>query len=106
MTAFDEMMAGDGTRPPYAEFHRWLSGQPDDLLVTKSSDAEEVFRRTGITFAVYGEEQATERLIPFDILPRILSAAEWARLARQGRRAARSRGRDRAAGPGHQPVPA
>lgn len=81
MTAFDEMMAGDGTRPPYAEFHRWLSGQPDDLLATKASDAEEVFRRTGITFAVYGEEQATERLIPFDILPRILSATEWARLA-------------------------
>lgn len=82
MTAFDEMTEGQGVRAPYAEFSRWLASQPDDLMARKAADAEEVFRRTGITFAVYGEEQATERLIPFDIVPRILSAAEWARLAR------------------------
>ena len=46
-----------------------------------ASDAEALFRRTGITFAVYGDDAATERLIPFDIIPRILSAAEWRRLA-------------------------
>jgi uncharacterized circularly permuted ATP-grasp superfamily protein len=43
-------------------------------------DAERVFRKTGITFAVYGEEEAAERLIPFDIVPRIISGNEWRRL--------------------------
>ncbi len=46
-----------------------------------------MFRRTGITFAVYGDEQADERLIPFDIVPRIISGSEWRRLA-QGHRTA------------------
>ncbi|PZO67496.1 MAG: hypothetical protein DI498_03030 [Paracoccus denitrificans] len=81
MTAFDEMTADDGVRAPYADFKRWLDAQPPERLQTKAADAEEVFRRTGITFAVYGEAEAEERLIPFDIVPRILSAAEWARLA-------------------------
>jgi uncharacterized circularly permuted ATP-grasp superfamily protein len=44
-------------------------------------DAERVFRKTGITFAVYGEQEASERLIPFDIVPRIISGQEWRRLA-------------------------
>ena len=44
------------------------------------ADAERVFRKTGITFAVYGEAEAAERLIPFDIVPRIMSGAEWRRL--------------------------
>lgn len=43
-------------------------------------DAERVFRKTGITFAVYGELEASERLIPFDIVPRIISGSEWRRL--------------------------
>ena len=49
---------------------------------TKARDAENFFRRTGITFTVYGEEDASERLIPFDIVPRIISGREWARLSR------------------------
>jgi len=47
----------------------------------KAPGRRALFRRTGITFAVYGDDAATERLIPFDIIPRILSAAEWRRLA-------------------------
>ncbi len=47
----------------------------------KLVEAEALFRRTGITFAVYGSQEAAERLIPFDIIPRIISAAEWRRLA-------------------------
>ena len=61
--------------------HQWLQAQPIDDLKRRRSEAEALFRRTGITFAVYGDEAATERLIPFDIIPRILSAAEWRRLA-------------------------
>lgn len=81
MAAFDEMSPqGAGLRQPYSTYDAWLQSQDPARLTEKSLDAEEVFRRTGITFAVYGEEEAAERLIPFDIVPRILSGAEWRRL--------------------------
>ena len=80
--AFDEMNGrGKGVRDPYLSVHHWLQTQQIDDLKRKRSEAEALFRRTGITFAVYGDDAATERLIPFDIIPRILSAAEWRRLA-------------------------
>jgi uncharacterized circularly permuted ATP-grasp superfamily protein len=80
--AFDEMNGrGKGVRAPYHSVHQWLQSQQIDELKRKRSEAEALFRRTGITFAVYGDDAATERLIPFDIIPRILSAAEWRRLA-------------------------
>src|ERR1700740_3571461 len=75
--AFDEMRGADGARPPYAELARWLGEVPPDVLDYRRREAELLFRRIGITFAVYGEADAQERLIPFDVLPRILSAAEW-----------------------------
>ena len=80
--AFDEMEGADGrVREPYLSVSQWLKTHDIDELKRKRSDAEALFRRTGITFAVYGDEAATERLIPFDIIPRILSAAEWRRLS-------------------------
>lgn len=80
--AFDEMNGrGKGVRNPYLSVHQWLQTQQIDELKRKRGEAEALFRRTGITFAVYGDDAATERLIPFDIIPRILSAAEWRRLA-------------------------
>ncbi|WP_373488348.1 circularly permuted type 2 ATP-grasp protein, partial [Blastomonas sp.] len=80
---FDEMLRSDGSvRDPYTDFCAWYSAQDAARLRTKSRDAENFFRRTGITFAVYGEEDASERLIPFDIVPRIISGREWARLSR------------------------
>ena len=76
--AFDEMKGSDGAlRPAYNELSRWLSEVPPDVLDYRRREAELLFRRIGITFAVYGEADAQERLIPFDVLPRILSAAEW-----------------------------
>jgi uncharacterized circularly permuted ATP-grasp superfamily protein len=60
----------------------WLSDIPPDVLDYRRREAELVFRRIGITFAVYGEAEAQERLIPFDVIPRILSAPEWAMLSR------------------------
>ena len=81
MVAFDEMFPGDaGPRKPYAAYEKWLRDQDPARLTEKMRDAESVFRKTGITFAVYGEEDASERLIPFDIVPRILSGQEWRRL--------------------------
>jgi len=80
--AFDEMNGlGGEIRPPYRAFAEWLGVQKLDDLKRKASEAETLFRRTGITFAVYGDESAGERLIPFDIIPRIISAAEWKRLS-------------------------
>src|SRR6476660_9739008 len=81
--AFDEMTAADGAvRGPYAQLSQWLAELPPDLLDNRRREAELLFRRMGITFAVYGAAEAQERLIPFDVLPRILSAAEWDLLRR------------------------
>jgi len=75
---FDEMNGSDGAlRPSYAELSRWLRDIPPDVLDYRRREAELLFRRIGITFAVYGDADAQERLIPFDVLPRILSAGEW-----------------------------
>ena len=75
---FDEMRAADGTvRHAYAELAGLLDNLSIDSLVTKQNAAEELFRRLGITFAVYAEGGSTERLIPFDLIPRILDRAEW-----------------------------
>lgn len=80
--AFDEMLSGPGgVRNAYQSYSEWLNAQGSPQLRQKAADAEKVFRRTGITFAVYGDEQADERLIPFDIVPRIISGNEWRRLA-------------------------
>ena len=81
--SFDEMLGrGDSPREPYRAYSDWIEGEDIAGLQRKSEEAERLFRRTGITFNVYGDEQNTERLIPFDLVPRILSAREWARLER------------------------
>jgi len=64
-------------RSLYAGTAEWLSGVSPEQLEEKRAEAEILFRRVGITFNVYGEEAGGERLIPFDIMPRILSACEW-----------------------------
>ena len=80
--AFDEMSNADSSpRPPYQNYHDWYSQQDPARLIAKSRDAENIFRKTGITFAVYGHEDSSEKLIPFDIIPRIISGREWRRLA-------------------------
>lgn len=80
---FDEMMGSDGdVREPYVAYKGWLDDEDTKRLHRKSADAEAFFRRTGITFNVYGEDEGDERLIPFDVIPRILSASEWRKLSR------------------------
>ena len=84
---FDEMNSTDTTvRAHYQGYQRWLARQPADVMQARRVEAEMIFRRVGITFAVYGakDEDAnsanggTERLIPFDLIPRIIPAHEWA----------------------------
>ncbi len=80
---FDEMWGQDETlRIPYQGFNNWFSEEDPARLRAKQREAEELFRLTGITFNVYGRAEAEERLIPFDIIPRIISGPEWARLSR------------------------
>jgi uncharacterized circularly permuted ATP-grasp superfamily protein len=78
---FDEMSGLDGAiRSPYRMLSKWLASVEPEFLDSRRAQAELLFRRIGITFAVYGAQEATERLIPFDILPRIIARAEWAEL--------------------------
>ncbi len=80
---FDEMFGFDETpRRPYADYQTWVSAEDPAQLQKKSAEAEWFFRRTGITFNVYGQQEAAERLIPFDVVPRIISGREWSRLQR------------------------
>jgi uncharacterized circularly permuted ATP-grasp superfamily protein len=73
---------GGEIRPHYRGFFDWLERTPADKITQKRGEAERAFHRIGITFAVYGEDSGTERLIPFDIVPRIIPAAEWRMLER------------------------
>jgi hypothetical protein len=78
---FDEMMQPDGLpRAVYERVNRWVQSAPPELLASRRTQAELMFRRIGITFAVYGDKDSTERLIPFDIIPRVLGRSEWNRL--------------------------
>jgi uncharacterized circularly permuted ATP-grasp superfamily protein len=80
---FDEMLMDDNTaRRPYEAIAEWLAGQTRASIQTKREEADAIFRRLGITFAVYGEGGSNERLIPFDLIPRVLSAREWRALER------------------------
>ena len=75
------MFDAEGTpRAHCRHYCDWLHEQPSERLVQKRAEADALFHRLGITFAVYGENAGTERLIPFDVVPRILPAHEWARL--------------------------
>jgi uncharacterized circularly permuted ATP-grasp superfamily protein len=82
-TYFDEMWGKDNhLRDPYRQFFSWFSHEDKAQLRAKQKEAEEIFRLTGITFNVYGRNEGEERLIPFDIIPRIIANREWQKLTR------------------------
>ncbi len=81
LPCFNEMtFEGGKTRAAYEGIARWLDETPKEFFATRRGHAELMFRRIGITFNVYGDKDATERLIPFDIIPRVLQRSEWTRL--------------------------
>ncbi|TPQ51617.1 hypothetical protein C2U72_07415 [Prosthecomicrobium hirschii] len=73
---------GDGCRSGYELVQAWLAATPAETLRQRQQEAELLFRRIGITFAVYGDAEGEERLIPFDIVPRVLTRPEWQRLSK------------------------
>ncbi len=80
---FDEMYGhGNTPRSPYEDYCKWFNGENNARLLQKSEEAEALFRLIGVTFNVYGDPDATERLIPFDLVPRIISGREWAILSK------------------------
>ncbi|MDO9238126.1 MAG: circularly permuted type 2 ATP-grasp protein [Aquabacterium sp.] len=87
MRFFDEMNAtSTDLREHYKTYGRWLGQQTSELMRSRRDEAEMIFRRVGITFAVYGDKDedgaGTERLIPFDLIPRVIPAAEWREMER------------------------
>jgi len=80
---FDEMLKqSNDVRYPYNQYNEWFIDQDPTRLAKKSKEAEAFFRRTGITFNVYGKAEAQERLIPFDLVPRIMANREWTKLVK------------------------
>ncbi|GJH19182.1 circularly permuted type 2 ATP-grasp protein [Caballeronia novacaledonica] len=77
MQIYDEMRQDDSVRRHYARFSRWLAMQSPETIARKRAEADVLFRRVGITFAVNGDLSGTERLIPFDMIPRIIPGDEW-----------------------------
>ncbi len=89
--SFDEMHGHAGAvREHYQGYERWLAEQPSDVMLSRREEAEMIFRRVGITFAVYGakdedansQNAGNERLIPFDLIPRVIPAHEWQEMER------------------------
>jgi uncharacterized circularly permuted ATP-grasp superfamily protein len=79
---FNEMYQADGSvRPHYSALLDWFDGQPAERIAQDRHAADLLFRKVGITFAVYGEGASTERLIPFDMLPHVIEGRQWDRLA-------------------------
>ncbi|MER2505396.1 MAG: circularly permuted type 2 ATP-grasp protein [Azonexus sp.] len=78
MNFYNEMIDDNGgIRAHYQGYDRWLRETPLERIARKRAEADLAFHRVGITFAVYGEEAGKERLIPFDIIPRIIPGTEW-----------------------------
>ena len=70
---YDEMCSADGeVRPHFGPIAEWLAETPAKRVAEKRREADLLFHRVGITFAVYGDEEGSERLIPFDTIPRII----------------------------------
>ncbi|TAG78444.1 MAG: circularly permuted type 2 ATP-grasp protein [Burkholderiales bacterium] len=84
---YDEMLIPSSTneistREHYRNYFQWLNSSPEQTLTQRRAQADLLFRRIGITFTVYGEEGGTERLIPSDVIPRVITADEWDYLER------------------------
>ena len=89
-STFNEMYQNGAVRTPYARLEEWTRSMTAETRAQKQAEAEALFRRIGITFAVYGEGGDPDRLIPFDMFPRVFTALEWARLERGIKQRARA----------------
>jgi uncharacterized circularly permuted ATP-grasp superfamily protein len=81
--AFDEMFAAkDQLRELYGPLLEHFAALPQDEVQRRKQAADLSFLNQGITFTVYGREEGTEKIFPYDLLPRIITSAEWAKVER------------------------
>src|SRR6201996_303022 len=81
--AYDEMFAAErALHPHYSPLVEMLTSMPQEEIQRRKQEADLSFLNQGITFTVYGEEQGTERIFPYDLIPRIITAAEWEKVER------------------------
>ena len=79
---FNEVYSNNKIRSPYTKIMDWASSLPKNLIVRKKNEAENLFKKIGITFSVYNNFDTSERLIPFDMFPRIISSSEWRNISK------------------------
>ena len=79
---FNEVYNKDKIRIPYTKIMDWANSLPRNIIVKKKNEAENLFKKIGITFSVYNNFDTSERLIPFDMFPRILTSLEWKRISK------------------------
>ena len=77
---FNEVINNSKIRAPYNKVFDWAEALPKNIILKKQIQAENLFKKIGVTFSVYNNYDVSERLIPFDIFPRILSAVEWLKI--------------------------
>lgn len=81
--AYDEMFSTPGqARPAYEQLYHRLAQLPEDELPKRQQAADLSFLHQGITFTVYGHDEGTEKIFPYDLLPRLISRAEWQTIER------------------------
>ena len=79
---FNEVINKSAVRAPYNKVFNWAEALPKNTILKKQIQAENLFKKIGVTFSVYNNYDVSERLIPFDLFPRILSASEWIKIER------------------------
>ena len=77
---FNEVLNSKGIRDPYNKIFNWAEALPKNTILRKQLQAENLFKKIGVTFSVYNNYDVSERLIPFDMFPRILTASEWMKI--------------------------
>ena len=77
---FNEILNNDKIRAPYNKVFNWAEALPKNLILKKQIQAENLFKKIGVTFSVYNNYDISERLIPFDMFPRILTSLEWMKI--------------------------
>ena len=77
---YNEVYKNSKVRKFYNQIYDWAKSLPENVIVKKKTEAENLFKKIGITFSVYNNFDSTERLIPFDMFPRIISSAEWKKI--------------------------
>ena len=77
---FNEAINEKNVRKPYLDIMNWANSLPKNIIAKKKIEAEELFKKIGITFSVYNNFDTSERLIPFDFFPRIITSLEWLKI--------------------------